>query len=397
MIVLLLVSSLALAKKDDGVSPVMPPQNTLSFILPTTDYVNLINLDLINPAIFTLDLPSMTELSAETIKVTPTTDGFNIVIGVKNAGPQDLVLPFNVKVSYGEKLEHTQTKQIFGVKKDQTITATFNVKTLVVPTDLWVKLEVDPEGKVKGLDQNVANNVILDKFTLGASGTPLSGIDTDKDGIDDSKDNCKTIVNPTQTDTDKDGIGDACDSSSSGTPTGTLWSSFYSLESKYNDYEDDFDTYEDKYKDAVKDKDKSKQNKYEDKLDDLDKGLKDLDEDLDKLEDDVQDSTLSDKNTLEDKVEDLIQDVEDLRDDIDSTLDGSSSSSTVVSNYVPSASKTVTPSSNVEITPLTSFPGQDSTPVNTGMSTKAMILLIGGVAILGAAVMFMLVFLLMKR
>jgi len=41
--------------------------------------------------------------------------------------------------------------------------------------------------------------------------TPPPVVDTDNDGIPDSKDNCPNVANPSQVDTDGDGIGDACD------------------------------------------------------------------------------------------------------------------------------------------------------------------------------------------
>ena len=36
-------------------------------------------------------------------------------------------------------------------------------------------------------------------------------VDTDGDGVEESRDNCPTVANPDQRDTDGDGIGDACD------------------------------------------------------------------------------------------------------------------------------------------------------------------------------------------
>ncbi len=44
-----------------------------------------------------------------------------------------------------------------------------------------------------------------------ANGSCVSKDDTDKDGVPDSQDNCKTVKNSGQNDTDKDGKGDACD------------------------------------------------------------------------------------------------------------------------------------------------------------------------------------------
>jgi hypothetical protein len=45
------------------------------------------------------------------------------------------------------------------------------------------------------------------------SATACTGVivDTDKDGIPDSRDNCPKVANPDQKDSDGDGIGDACD------------------------------------------------------------------------------------------------------------------------------------------------------------------------------------------
>jgi len=47
--------------------------------------------------------------------------------------------------------------------------------------------------------------------TTGRCSNPVTGADSDGDGIPDACDNCPSVYNPDQSDTDGDGIGDACD------------------------------------------------------------------------------------------------------------------------------------------------------------------------------------------
>jgi plastocyanin len=66
-----------------------------------------------------------------------------------------------------------------------------------------------------------------DNYVLATSTPVFTIIDTDKDTVADSVDNCPAIANTDQSDRDKDGIGDVCDSTPDGVVVTTTWPSIY--------------------------------------------------------------------------------------------------------------------------------------------------------------------------
>jgi hypothetical protein len=55
------------------------------------------------------------------------------------------------------------------------------------------------------------DRLVVIRFRIEKQGQPQPGLDTDKDGVPDDRDNCPTVSNPDQRDTDQEGTGDACE------------------------------------------------------------------------------------------------------------------------------------------------------------------------------------------
>jgi hypothetical protein len=71
------------------------------------------------------------------------------------------------------------------------------------------------------------NTVTRGDLSVTSASVTLRGKDTDKDGIPDNVDNCKTTYNPDQKDSNGNGVGDACETTTStitSTPTVTTTS-----------------------------------------------------------------------------------------------------------------------------------------------------------------------------
>jgi Tol biopolymer transport system component len=78
---------------------------------------------------------------------------------------------------------------------------------VIEPDETFVVNLQSPQNAVLGRGQGVGTIGNDDVADVGA------GLDSDGDGVPDTRDNCPTTVNPTQADVDRDAIGDACDDS----------------------------------------------------------------------------------------------------------------------------------------------------------------------------------------
>ncbi|MEK6938100.1 MAG: thrombospondin type 3 repeat-containing protein [Nanoarchaeota archaeon] len=218
--------------------------------------------------------------------------------------------------------------------------------------------------------------------------------DTDKDGIEDTKDNCPTVANADQKDSDGDKVGDACDPTP--LPVDTFVTQYNELNTKLQGYEDDYVDYRKEYLKA-KDKNDAKDiKKHKNELNDLIDSLDSLEEDVDDLINQVEDAS-GDYRQLLDNLDSLQEDITKLKDKIEKLLDEGSSStgSTTVVQSKPVSTPSLKSNSPVEVHKLNfALPAAPVTPpANTASEGEVMPLVVLGAGIV--AVLAVIIFLLM--
>lgn len=116
------------------------------------------------------------------------------------------------------EFEETQTEVAFSPALEQT--SFVLTQTMVVATN-----EMETQSADATLTQtflpSTETNTPVPSSTRRPTNTVAPVVDSDNDGIPDSRDNCIWYSNPTQVDSDRDGIGDACDPTRTPIPTAT--------------------------------------------------------------------------------------------------------------------------------------------------------------------------------
>lgn len=183
---------------------------------------------------------------------------------------------------------------------------------------------------------------------------------------------------------------------------------------QYSEYDNDFYSFKRKYERAQDNNDLGELKRYEDKLQDLEDDLDSLLERVDNLEEDVEDT---DDRDLLNHIRDLQEDIESLQDKVSRVLDDNSqdlvaqwsdqtaSGQTTVPRSTPASTTAVDKPVKVVYEKLELPASTTVTPANTGQeslelsSTQqnyALTILIGGVVIVLAVIIFLLASLLKR-
>lgn len=171
---------------------------------------------------------------------------------------------------------------------------------------------------------------------------------------------------------------------------------FNSYQEDYDNYKNDYSDYKKKYDKAVSNNDVSNTKKYKNELNGLDDELNDLSDNLDDLKDDA--DALTDGDAVYDDAKDLQKDVEALRTKIKNVLNGATSTTESTTTQVSAASNVnpiVVNKQPVEVQKLGTMPGpgvvatEEVQDVNSTNDFRAKALLIGGIVVLIAVIIFL--------
>jgi hypothetical protein len=180
---------------------------------------------------------------------------------------------------------------------------------------------------------------------------------------------------------------------------------YQNLKDKYNKDDDDYSYFKKKYENALNNQDSSNTKKYKTELQDLLDEVKDLKSDVNDLIDTVESKDSKNKDLLN-KLDDLLDDVKKLQNKIEDALNQSKNPYAQQSTYVPPAVSTLKASEDkVEVQKL-NMPALKPTvpavvaPVETGADWSQLrytILLISGIVVLFAVILFLLGLLMRRR
>ena len=241
---------------------------------------------------------------------------------------------------------------------------------------------------------------------VNEQGCSPAQLDRDGDGDLNGEDNCPDNANADQANADGDQLGDVCDgqpnqNNNQNQPPQpqTDEQKVRDLGNKFDDFEDDYTFFNREYQKAVDDNDDNDVKKYKRKLKNLKDDLENLQEDVDDLRENIEDQDDRSKRPLVNSLDDLDDDITKLQKRIDETINPPQPSAPIAPSQASSPQST---QSQRVVREQLALPVQKQEQLPTATveqpldNTLYLLGLLGGIALVGVVIIFLLVVLFRK-